>query len=148
MSHPTWIRTVYLYLFALVGLVISVIGTVMLVNLGLKAWIFTKADQDVRYYESPPSLVFSRDVALVEDLKACGESCELSDEQLRQIDLWLSDYAKWQERQENQETVDYTQRSRHQQASTAVSMIIVGVPLYLYHWFIIKRDRRRRKEEN
>ena len=44
------IRKIYLYLFSLIGLVLVVIGCVELVNLGLKAYIFTAADQ---YYSYP-----------------------------------------------------------------------------------------------
>ena len=143
MSATSWIRTVYLYLFALVGLAIAVIGATMLVNLALKAWIFTEADSDTYYYaERPPALVFDRDVELVESLKDCGENCELTDTQLKQIDSWLAEYQWWLENSKNDQT-DFQKRRRQQQASTALSMIIVGVPLYLYHWTTIKRDRRR-----
>ena len=44
------IRKIYLYLFSLIGLVLVVIGCVELVNLGLKAYVFTSADQ---YYSYP-----------------------------------------------------------------------------------------------
>ena len=44
------IRKIYLYLFSLIGLVLVVIGCVQLVNLGLKAYVFTAADQ---YYTYP-----------------------------------------------------------------------------------------------
>ena len=44
------IRKIYLYTFSLVGLVLVVIGGVRLVGLGLKAFVFTKADV---YYEYP-----------------------------------------------------------------------------------------------
>ncbi|MGB0757237.1 MAG: hypothetical protein ACPGO5_02150 [Patescibacteria group bacterium] len=143
MSATSWIRTVYLYLFALVGLAITVIGATMLVNLALKAWIFTEADSDTYYYnERPPSLVIDRDVELVESLQNCDEGCELTDAQLKQIDAWLADYEWWLENNKNDQT-DFQKRRRQQQASTALSMIIVGVPLYLYHWATIKRDRRR-----
>ena len=50
----TLIRKIYLYLFSLIGLVLVVIGCVQLVNLGLKAYIFTAADQ---YYSYPIALL-------------------------------------------------------------------------------------------
>ena len=52
MQKYSWIRKVYLYTFALVGLVLIVIGAVQLIGLGLKTYIFTKADI---YYQYPMS---------------------------------------------------------------------------------------------
>ena len=44
----TIIRKIYLYLFSLIGLVLVVIGCVQLVNLGLKAYIFTAPTISIR----------------------------------------------------------------------------------------------------
>ncbi len=137
----------YLYLFALVGLTITVIGTVMLVNLALKAWIFTKADTGYNYVERPPTIYVERDVELMTALADCADKCELTETQQKQLAAWQSDYEWWQKNQKNTD-VDYSERSRHQQASTAVSMIVVGLPLYLYHWAIIKRNRRKKERED
>lgn len=146
MSEVSWVRTVYLYLFALVGLAITVIGAVMLVNLALKTWIFTKADTGYNYVERPPALVVEKDEALVVALADCDEGCDLTEQQQEQIKMWLEDYEWWQNNQKDQQ-VDYTARTRQRQASTAISMIIVGLPLYLYHWAVIKRDRKKKKEQ-
>lgn len=145
MSTHTWIRTVYLYLFALVGLAITVIGSTMLVNLALKTWIFTEADSYNRYgyIERPPSLTIDREALMIENLQNCGEDCNLSEVQLQQIDNWLADYQWWLENQKNTEQIDYRKQERQRQASTAISMIMVGLPLYLYHWSTIKRDGKK-----
>jgi len=45
MEKHSLVRTIYLYLFALVGLTLLVIGTVRFVDMGLKAFVFTKAEQ-------------------------------------------------------------------------------------------------------
>lgn len=42
------LKKAYLYLVSVISLVIAVIGGIMLINLALKAWVFTKADQN--YY--------------------------------------------------------------------------------------------------
>lgn len=42
------LKKAYLYLVSTISLVIAVIGAIMLINLALKAWILTKADQN--YY--------------------------------------------------------------------------------------------------
>ena len=49
-QHHPLVRTIYLYLFALVGLALLSIGTVRMVDLGLKAFVFTAADQSQRIY--------------------------------------------------------------------------------------------------
>lgn len=50
MNKYPLIRKIYLYLFALIGLVLITIGSVQLINLGLKVYVFTKADN---YYNYP-----------------------------------------------------------------------------------------------
>ena len=55
MRNPI-IRTIYLYLFSLVGLGMLVVGSAMIINLALKTWIFTKADQVDDSYARPTPL--------------------------------------------------------------------------------------------
>lgn len=143
MKHPI-IRTIYLYLFALVGLALLASGTYSFIDLGLRAYVFTAADQDYRSAPIAPSLVKTDDVARVEAIKSCEDQCELTEEQIQQIDAWLIDYQTWQEQDAK---IDYAKSNRQRQASSALARIIVGLPLYLYHWTVIKRDVRKRKEQ-
>ena len=99
------IRKVYLYLFAFIGLLITTIGTVRLVQTGLETYVFTEANTYV-YYPAP---------------KLEGEST-LSEEEL-------------EERQERENRA-HTQR----ELAGALSMILVGFPLYLYHWRTIQKE--------
>ncbi|MFH1457434.1 MAG: hypothetical protein ABIF17_05025 [Patescibacteria group bacterium] len=145
MKNPI-IRTIYLYLFSLVGLAMLVIGATMLINLGLKAWIFTKADeQDI--YESRPAVIYLKDPDLksVEELKLCENKCELTALQREQIDNWLVDYNTWQNTEKNLDPGKYVQSNRQRQASTAISLILIGLPLWLFHWFTIKKDLRKKE---
>ena len=48
--QSTFIRTLYLYVFASVGLIILVIGSVQMIDLGFRSFIFTDADS---YYSYP-----------------------------------------------------------------------------------------------
>jgi hypothetical protein len=111
MNKNSIIRKIYLYLFSLVGLVLITIGGVQLVNLGLKTYIFTKADQ---YYEYPA----------VQPVKPGSESTAPNQKQLDEF-------------QKNQQA---SQRQR--EVSTALAMIIIGTPLFLYHWSRIKKDQK------
>ena len=143
MKQPL-IRTIYLYLFTLIGLVLITIGSVNLINLGLKRFIFTKADQELNYNLKPsfPMTIDGR-VATEEDfvsaIEKCQEKCDLTSEQKQQIASWLKDYKIWQE-QEKQ--FDYLAQQRQREFSLALALIMVGLPLYLYHWTIIKKEMR------
>jgi hypothetical protein len=140
-----FIRTVYLYLFTLVGLAVLVIGVGRLVDIGLKMYIFTYADMQNDYrYERPMPLVFDQNISKVEEIQSCGETCELTESQMASIDSWLVDYQEWKDSDGEEEKVDYRRQSRERQASGAIAQIIVGLPLYWYHWAVIKRDRKRK----
>lgn len=91
------IRLLYLYLFSFIGLIIAVIGTVQIVDLGIKVYIFKGADQ----YEY--------------------------------LGVPASDSEKETQKRENT-------RNRQRQVSTALAMLLVGVPLYKYHWKLISKE--------
>lgn len=111
MNIITWVRKIYLYLFSAIGLVIVIIGSVELINLALKSWVFTKADI---YYQYPNSKIIN------------AEKQEVYQE---------PDPKAVEEYQKN----DLASR-RQRQASNAIAMIIVGAPLFLYHWKLTKKD--------
>ncbi len=120
MERKELIRTIYLYLFSLVGLMLVVIGLVSLVDLGLKAFIFTKADQPIVYPSYPARL-------MPPDIK---ENAMTPQEE----EKYKADQEEAQKKQQQSE--------RERSASNALAMIIIGTPLFLYHWRIIQRDRK------
>ncbi len=130
------IRTIYLYLFALIGLILLVIGSVNFINMGLKAYVFTKAEQEERLYKMTPPM--PERIDQVKEI-AQNKEVELTDDQLYSIKSWLIDYETWKERSEK---VDPITSQRHRDASINLSMIIVGLPLFLYHWRIIKKETK------
>lgn len=146
MKNPI-IRTIYLYLFTLVGLGMLVIGSARMVDLALKSWVFTKADQN--YYGSeivrPPSfyLGIDRERGQVEEILTCSDKCELNEEQKQALANWLDDYDKWHTDEENRDPKSHITARRQRQASSSLSMILIGLPLYLFHWGVIKRDKKK-----
>jgi hypothetical protein len=100
------VRLIYLYLFSFIGLLIVVIGSVRLVDLGIKTFIFPDADK-YEYYSGP--------------------------------------YMKGEEPAQDEKTIranaerDQT-RSRQRDLSNSVAMIVVGAPLYWYHWKTIQKE--------
>ena len=126
------IRTIYLYLFSLLGLVLLIIAGVRFLDMGLKAFIFTKADDEQRFYKiQPPMPVPIEKVQTAVDAKA------LSEEELSQMKQFLADYERWKIESEK---LDPIASQRQRDASFNLAMILIGFPLYLYHWRIIKRE--------
>lgn len=103
------IRLLYLYLFSFIGLLVVVIGSVRLVDLGLKVIVFKGADE----YMSYPMPVEKRP----------AEEPEINQQE------WV--------RSQRIET----DRQRKREFSGAIAMILVGLPLYLYHWKEIKKNK-------
>jgi len=104
------LRLLYLYLFSFVGLLIVVIGSIQMVDLGLKVFVF----KDVDRYEIYPSSPIKEGSVVVESAEVI------------------------QARQDRE-----TKRNQQRQLITAVSMISVGLPLYLYHWKTIQKESKR-----
>lgn len=125
-----------------------VIGMSMIINLGLKAWVFTQADQQDGYMGRPAPMYISEDLGYktAQELNVCSDKCELTTEQKVQVSNWLEDYKESQENEKNLDSDRYILRNRQRQASTAISLILVGLPLWLFHWFTIKRDLRRKED--
>ena len=133
-KHPL-IRTIYLYLFTLLGLTLLIIGTVRFLDMGLKMFVFTKAEEPEKiqrmYYPSLPI-----PIAKIEQYQ---ESEELTEEEMVTVKNWLADYEKWQEEEGK---IDYLTSKRHREVSTSLAMLLVGLPLYLYHWRLIRKETK------
>ena len=140
MNKHSLIRTIYLYLFALVGLALLISGTVRFIDMGLKMFIFTQADLpekvQQRYYY--PTIPLS-----VERLEGYQSSEDLTAEEKEVLKNFLADYKKWQEEAAK---IDYLASTRQREASSNLAMILIGLPLYLYHWRTIKRELRQKVE--
>lgn len=140
MEKYPLIRKIYLYLFALVGLSLMVIAGVQFINMGLKMWIFKQADLQQAMYQKMPTC----GTIPAEKLEAISESntltVQLTQTQKDNIDSWVQSYKAWQEEYKNYDPV---RANREQTASNSLAMLIVGLPLYLYHWTVIKRDTKK-----
>ena len=97
------IKLLYLYLFSFIGLLVVVIGSIRLVDLGLKVYVFNGADE---YTISFP---------MVEPTKVATDDARIQLEAVKNQKI---------------ETV----RNRQREFSGAIAMVLVGLPLYLYHW--------------
>jgi len=102
------LRLLYLYLFSFVGLIITVIGSISILDLTLKTYVFRVENRI--YYEEP----------VIEGQKPLYS------------------------RQEQEEMLQAeTSNQNKRQLSNSLAMILVGAPLYLYHWQTIKKEDKK-----
>jgi hypothetical protein len=122
------IRSIYLYVAAFVGLVLLTVGGVRLVDMALKATIFTAAEQELRLASPPmPPPTQIRRPALA----------ELTEEEREAWQRWMEEQERWREQEAK---IDRVAAQRQRTTASSLAMIIVGLPLYLYHWRLIRRE--------
>jgi hypothetical protein len=108
------IRRLYLYITSFIGLILIIIGTVGLVNIALKTWVLTRADDtDLRYLCERP---------------VAAPDKEVTSETLSEEDC--------EKRMDEEKTA-----RRQKDAAQDIAMIIVGTPVWLYHWSRIKNEK-------
>ncbi len=122
METKNIIRNVYLYLVSAVTLFMLMFALVSLVNLGLRTWIFPMADE-TPYYAKPVT-----------------EYC-LPDTNGKQTCPSAEERAKLEAQDKERQTEEQT-RQRQRELVQNFSMIIVAGPLFVYHWLVIKKDRK------
>ena len=136
MPIQSWVRTVYLYLFALIGLVLLTIGAVRLLDMGLRATIFTQADAQERVRPFPPMPMGARG----ERVRDLSENEQLTAEERAMLRDWVQEYEQWQTQMS---AVDPVRARREREAASSLAMILIGLPLYLFHWRLIRVEARR-----
>lgn len=118
MALNLTLRKVYLYLFAIIGLILIITGSVSFINLGLKTYVFKQADTYPIYVEKTR-------------IAPNGQTETLTPAEL------AAKQAEEEEQQAKQRTSD-----RQRQAANALAQLIVGLPLYAYHWMLIKKENQ------
>lgn len=121
MQAKNIIRNVYLYLVSAVTLFMIMFAMVSLVNLGLRTWIFPKADS----YDYPTKFPQEYCTPDKDGKQVCPSAEEL-------VKLKAQDEA----RQEEQRT-----QTRQRELLSNISMLLVAVPLFTYHWMTIRKER-------
>jgi hypothetical protein len=120
MQH---IKKIYLYLVSVIALVIAVVGAIMLLNMGLKAWVFTKADQDyyqIEYYQCKAN----QSVDVSKPVNASEANCTEQE---------LKDLTKQRDERRSAQ--------KQRDASQALSMLVIAAPVWFFHWRLAKREQ-------
>jgi len=131
MNKKSIIRTIYLYLFAGIGLILLIIGVVRFIDMGLKATVFTQADSVARLQQDQLNIPRVPTI----NIERYEDSQEVTEEELESLRSIIEDY---ESQKKEWESIDRYTARRQEEASINLALILVGLPLYLYHWKIIK----------
>ena len=121
-SKSSIIKSIYFYSVSLIALMMIVFSTVDLINIGLKTWIFTKADQ--------PGYIQPCDVAAV-------PSSPAKDGQAADIQTQLAVC----EANTKQQLEQY-QTQKQSDAVRDLAFLVVGIPVFAYHWTTIRKEQK------
>ncbi len=137
MEKISTIKIIYIYLFSAIGLILLIIGCIRFIDMGLKTFLFKEAiKEEVLRYKRPPVDYYPIPVEKIEKSK------DFSEQEKKQLKSLAQKYQEWQKEQ-NQ--IDYLKAKREKDASISLAMILVGFPLYFYHWYIARRDFKKEK---
>lgn len=137
-SKTKIIRTVYLYVAAIVSLIFLAVGTGILVNTGIKTFILTKAEKGGYgpCNSEPPVYGLSS----IEEAK---KSNITTAEQKQELDNLLKDYENWKENNTGEACY---QAQRQKNVADSLTMILIALPICLFHWRVIKKEKEEKIE--
>jgi hypothetical protein len=132
-SKSRIIKSLYFYVVSFVALMMIVWSCANLINIALKTWVFTKADQYAYnsrlscegFAASPSMPVESKPVTTPTTPETTKEN--QIQECMKQNEI----------NKQMEETNKIAQRQR--EVVQDISMIVVGIPLFFVHWRIVRR---------
>lgn len=119
-ATPLWVQ-LYFVLSSLLGLILTAIGTISLVNVVLTQSVFMVPKRPM----SPPPYP-----AVLEKSTTLTDTKGLTQEQKDQLVQWQADYSTWQESDRN---YDYEKAERQRSLANGVAMLIAGLPILFFH---------------
>jgi len=125
-TYKDIIGKVYLYLFSMLGLVLVVIGTTGLINLGLKNFVFNSEDP---WINQPLNIPY---IEKIDVLKTCEN---LTEQEKETLIIWLQEYETW----EKNSNRNYQKYQNTENASRNLALLLVGIPLFMFHWRLINK---------
>lgn len=125
------IRNVYLYLVAMIGLVIFLFGAVGLTQSLVKNYIF--GADDYRVYISPFE-------------NQCEQFYTKSPTSSLMLERTPEEIAECEQRIEEQNDMN-RRNDLARNFSINIAQIVIGLPVWLFHWGIIQREYRKKKSK-
>ena len=137
------IRTIYLYLAALISLIFVAVGTGNILNTLLKAYVFPEAEKaGYGICASQPPMY---EISAKQSLEKTKNSEIATQEEKEQLEALLEDYAKWKEN--NSGDICY-KRERQNNLVNSFTMLLIALPICLFHWRVIKKDKKEKELED
>lgn len=136
------IRSIYLYLAALISLIFVAVGAGTIINTTLKAYVFPEAEKGGygMCNNEPPIYGFDQ----IKSIENTKDNNITTQDQKDQIAALLADYKSWKEK--NSGDICY-KRERQGSYVDSFTMLLVALPLCLGHWRIIKKDKEEKEAE-
>lgn len=136
-SGQRFIRNLYLYLVAIIGLVVFIFGAVGIINNVLQNYVFHVDDS-----------IYYQPISVPGGKTGCAQSyLDPTDPQGKK---WLTPTAEEVavcERQQKEQAEQNRRNNIGRELSISIAQIIIGLPLWLFHWGIIQSEYRRKKNE-
>lgn len=114
------IKNIYLYLVSFVALMMVVFSFGDIINIVLRTYIFTKADQNMYYGPVAPC------------------PAELPAEPTGTAKV-KADYPCLSQAEQEKQNANNISAQRQRDLVRDISFLIVGIPLFAYHWRIVRR---------
>jgi hypothetical protein len=132
ISKTKLIRTIYLYVAALVSLIFVAVGTGTILNTVLRAYVFPKAEKGgySKCNTEPTICNFPE-----------AQKNNATENQKAELDKIINDYQKWKNENTGKECYS---AERQRSVVDALTMLIIALPICLFHWKLIRKN----KEEN
>ncbi len=127
------IRLIYLYLVSLIGLVVFLIGGVGIVNTGLNLAL----NVDDTFYNSPKMMCREP----YQFYSYTGRPVPAKPEEMKPVDTNSQEYKDCVKEQEEQ-SKKQADNNRRREIAQSLAMMILGAPIWLYHWNVIQRDNK------
>lgn len=136
-TKTKFIRSIYLYLAALISLIFVAVGTGRLLNTALKFYLFPKAEKGGynQCNQTPPAYNFDKN----------AYAGVATPDQKIQLENLLRDYDEWKKNNTGEECYS---AQRQSETVDALTMLIIAMPILLFHWKIIKKDKENKENED
>jgi hypothetical protein len=129
MSKATQtIRSIYFYAVSIIALFMLVFSCVDLVNLGLKTWVFKNTDLSYGLCIPGNTGTYNGPMIPATDTKVPTGPTQA------ECDL------------QNKQNADNVSRQNQSSAVRDLSMLVVALPLFLFHFRIVQKEWKERKE--
>lgn len=146
-SKYPWIRYVYLYLITAIAIIIMIISSIGFIRLVLEEYVFDLKSwneiESIRPYQCEDNVLFP-----VPPVMADGSVKPIVADSVVATSSTLTDEEK--EAKYNKCVADAQEKARIQDENDLkrslinyFAMLIVSIPLYIYHWGVIKKDSKK-----